>query len=719
MYGLYAATVFVGAVLVFSVQPLLGKMFLPVMGGTSAVWNTAMVFFQFMLLAGYLYAHLSTRWLGPRRQWQLHLAVLLIGFAFLPIAIGTTTDSALAAYPAAWVLITLLLAAGWPFLVVSSTAPLLQRWLAASDHPAARDPYPLYAASNTGSVLALLAYPFILEPWLGLGKQSSAWLWGYGLLALLISACALWLQRRPGAAPSDSQPAPAPDWRARGQWLLWAFIPSSLLLAVTTVITTDLAAMPLLWVIPLALYLLSHIHAFARHRLIATRWLLGAIPLLAVPTAFILAIDLAQPLTPLIVLHLATLSLLALAFHGMLADSRPAPRHLTEFYVWLALGGAAGGVFTALLAPLLFDRLLEYPIVLALAVVAIPARLWQQRVPRLSLLTGFAIAITLATVMSAFTDFNVWPFLLAAAALTAAILTARFAGPRVSRGIAVAASLAAVLLSWQGGSNELLAERSFYGTHRVLAEQGGDFHVLMHGNTSHGVQHRVQRYRNVPLAYYHPDGPLGDVFAAAGEKSAPGDVAVVGLGSGSIATYRRPYQRMVFFEIDPLVARLALRPELFSYLSDCGRGCSVRIGDGRLQLAREPAGRFQLLVIDAYSSAAIPLHLLTREALEIFLAALDADGLIAVHVSNRYVQLAPIIARLGAELGLSVRRHQHWSGDGRHHQAWIHDSEWVVLARSPAALGPLAKHADWNEVAPAAGASWTDDYAPVWRAYFN
>lgn len=727
MYGLYAATIFLGAVLVFSIQPLLGKMLLPVMGGTPAVWNTAMVFFQVTLLAGYLYAHLSMRLLGPRRQWLLHLGMVLAGFAFLPLVIGSPGDSVLAGWPAAWVLVTLVLVAGWPFLIVSSTAPLLQRWLAASEHPAGRDPYHLYAASNCGSVLALLAYPFLLEPWLPLQTQSRAWLGGYVLLALLVTACALWLQYRPARTSAVSaRPAAPPAWRMRGCWFLWAFIPSGLLLSVTSLITTDLAPMPLLWVVPLALYLLTHIHAFCRRRLVATSRLARLLPLLLVPAAISLAVGLSQPLAPLLMLHLGTLTLVALVFHGMLADHRPDPRYLTDFFVWLALGGAAGGAFNALLAPLLFDRLLEYPLLLALAALALPTGMLAGRPVRIGLLAGCLISIALALGALLLTDQDPAASALPRIAgmlmllLVAGMVLGRWIGVSgANRAMLVGAGLALVWFVWQGAPDELIAERSFYGTHRVVTAQGGDYHLLLHGNTSHGVQNRHPRYRNVPLAYYHPSGPLGDIFRAQAGNGMPGDIAAVGLGSGSIASYRQAYQRMVFFEIDPLVVRIAHDPALFTYLSDCGRGCSVRQGDARLQLANETPGRFRMIVLDAYSSAAIPLHLLTLEALETMLAALAEDGLIAIHVSSRYVQLAPVLSRLAEELGLSMRRRLHVSADQAQHRDWIHDSEWVVLARDAQALGPLADHAHWSRVAAAPGRAWSDDHAPLWRAYLG
>ncbi len=721
MYPLFVTTVALAAALTFSVQPMLGKMLLPVMGGTPAVWNTAMVFFQVMLLAGYLYAHLSVRWLGPRRQWLAHLLLLAAAAWFLPAEVGAPGDSVLADYPALWVLVTLFAAVGLPFLVVTSTTPLIQRWLAATDHRHARDPYHLYAASNCGSVGALLAYPFLLEPRLALGSQSVVWLTLYLTLGLALAAGAgLMLRRSGGAVPDRGEPqsvAP-PRWRDRLRWLVLALIPSSLLLSVTSVITTDLAPMPLLWVVPLSLYLLSHIHAFARHRPVPTQWWLRASALLLVPAAAVFALGFHQPLGVLLVFHLLVLLVVALACHGRLADDRPAPAHLTEFYVWLAVGGAVGGIFNALVAPLLFDRLLEYPLVLALAAAMIATPLWRDRWMGRSLLAGLAVAVVLtAPVLLLASDMNITAAVALLAALlvggTAVLVLRRAAIAHVA---AVGLCAVAVGVSAIGDGDELHAARSFYGTHQVLAE-GGDYHVLIHGNTAHGAQEVDRSGPDEALAYYHASGPLGDIFDVVGERAPQGEIGVVGLGSGSMAAHRQPYQRMVFYEIDPAVKRIASTPDYFTYLRNCGQGCEVVLGDGRLAVAAEPAGRFDLIVLDAYSSAAIPVHLLTLEAMELFLGRLAGEGLIALHVSNPYIDLVPVIGRLAEAHGLAVRSRAHDLDDMTATGERLHESEWVVVARDSAALGPLAGDPDWLPVTPMAGPPWRDDFAPLWQAY--
>lgn len=723
MYPLFVITVALAAVLTFSVQPLAGKMLLPLMGGTPAVWNTAMLFFQLMLLAGYLYAHLSVRWLGPRRQWLAHLFLLAAAALFLPVSLQAPGDSALVEWPALWVLVSLLMAIGLPFLVVTSTTPLIQRWLAATDHRHARDPYHLYAASNCGSVGALLAYPFLIEPQLALGSQSQAWLILYLLLGACLATGAWLMLRHSGPAVVDQaaeHPTTPPAALDRMRWIVYAFIPSSLLLSVTTVITTDLAPMPLLWVIPLSLYLLSHVHAFARRRPVATIWWFRVLALILAPVAMAQALGLYHPMGLMIAVHLALLIAAALAFHGRLADERPHPGHLTEFYVWLAVGGAAGGAFNALVAPLVFDRLLEYPLVLALAAGAIAVPLWRDRWVARSLVAGFVVGAALA-LTGLIGRYDPAPIAALAGALVTMVVIAALAWhvrrPLVAQVGAVGICIVATGIAGLGEPGEIHAARSFYGTHKVLAEDDGRYHVLIHGNTAHGAQERDRTGPPEALAYYHPSGPLGDIFAVARERNERADVAVVGLGTGSMAAYREPYQRMVIYEIDPEVERIAANPEWFTYLDQCGRGCEVRIQDGRLGLETEPEGRFGLLVLDAYSSAAIPVHLLTAEALDAFTRVLTDRGLIAFHVSSPFVDLAAHIAALSVPRDLVVRSRVHSVTDAAGSHDWVHESEWVVVARDEAALGAIADDPQWSRVEPLSGDVWRDDLAPLWQLY--
>lgn len=723
MYWLFVVTVAVAAAMTFSIQPLMGKMLLPVMGGTPAVWNTAMVFFQIMLLAGYLYAHLSIRWLGPRRQWLLHLVVVVTALVFLPVAVDAPGDNALVDHPSLWVLSTLLTTVGLPFLAVTGTTPLIQRWLAATDDPRADDPYHLYAASNCGSVLALIAYPFVLEPWLGLRGQSQGWWLLYLLLLVLLAAGARLMLRHSGRTiPDQGQPARranvSPTERLR--WFLYAFVPSSLMLSVTSLITTDLAPMPLLWVLPLSLYLLSHVHAFARHRPVATIWWIRLLPLLLVPVACAVALDIHEPLSGVVMAHLITLAAFALAFHGLLADNRPEPAFLTEFYVWMAIGGAAGGLFNALLAPVLFDHLLEYPLVLLVATASLAGSIWQDRLLRLALLAGIVVSVVMAlTALAVILDPAGRQVLMWAtgAVLGLGAIALGLRRPRLARAVALTACGLALIGTGMGDADELHAARSFYGRHQVLAERDGRYHLLVHGNIAHGLQQQGRPGRPEALGYYHEAGPLGDVFETVRDRAPRGDIAVVGLGSGSMAAHRGPYQRMLFFEIDRQVERIASDPAYFDFLDRCGAGCEVHLGDGRLRLAAEPDDRFDLIVLDAYSAAAIPIHLLTREAFAMFADKLTDDGLLAFHVSSPHVELAPVVAQLAEDRGFLVRRRYHTIDPRTPDARWIHDSEWIVLARQGSVPDVIGQSPDWEAVDPRTGRIWTDDYAPVWQAY--
>lgn len=724
MYALFTVTVALAATLTFSIQPLMGKMFLPVMGGTPAVWNTAMVFFQVMLLLGYLYTHCSVRYLGVRRQMIVHGLLVIAAFAVLPVSVDAPNAGAVSDWPAAWVLLILLTTVGLPFLVVTSTTPLVQRWLAATDHPLANDPYHLYAASNVGSVLALLSYPFVVEPALGLGQQSVVWLGGYAVLVVCLAVSATLMRQHSGECIPDAGGSPArapPGAGERLRWFAYAFVPSSLLLAVTSVATTDLAPMPLLWVVPLCLYLISHIHAFARHRLVATRWWLRLLPLLLLPAAALAGLGIHQPPGPLLVFHFAVLAVAGLAFHGLLADSRPEPSLLTEFYVWLAVGGAAGGVFNALIAPQIFARLLEYPLVLALALALLLCHRGPARDGWLNATLGTGLLVSLSLwfiVMVPFTDIG-WSALalwvVGVVGTLAGLLVAR-RHPGLLRGAAMTGALMAVAGATTGKPDEIHAARSFYGTHSVLAKDDGAYHVLRHGNTAHGVQEVDRAGAPEALAYYHEDGPLGEIFAAVNNRAPRGDIAVVGLGAGSAAALRSPYQRMTFFEIDREVARIARDPELFTYLDRCGQGCEVRIGDGRLQLAAAER-EFDLIVLDAYSSAAIPIHLLTREAMELFMQRLDSDGVLAFHISNPHIDLAPVLARIAEELELVVRHKEHGLPPDAPDARWLHDSEWIVLAQSERSVEDFNRNRAWQSVIPRPGPAWSDQFAPVWHLY--
>jgi hypothetical protein len=632
---LFTITLFVSAALLFSVQPLIAKMLLPLLGGSPAVWNTCMVFFQSLLLAGYLYAHAATTWLGPRRQAPLHVGLLLLPVVVLPLAVSPGWLPPADANPIPWLLALLLVSVGLPFFMVATSAPLLQKWFARTGHPGGRDPYFLYAASNLGSLLALLSYPLLLEPYLRLAEQSWLWSSAYGLLVLLTTACAVVVWRAPARAPGGEGPqttaepggAGPPERLAPGRRLRWvalAFVPSSLMLGVTTHLSTDIAALPLLWVLPLALYLLSFILVFARRPPLPRRLAERAFPMAVVLSALFFCLEALNPLwVPLyldIPLHLLTFFVVAVGCHGELAGDRPPERHLTEFYLWMASGGVLGGLFNALIAPVVFDRVVEYPLALVLAALlqpraGAPAERPLSRWLDLALPLGLAaLAAVLFASLSAFRFSSTAPSNVLAGLFL--LLCYTFEGRPIRFALGVGGVLLASALSPGHSGQTLYRERSFFGVLRVAHDPTGQYRQLIHGTTLHGQQSLDPARRDEPLTYYHRTGPAGQVLEVFQQRPAKPSVGVVGLGAGSLACYARAEQDWTFYEIDPSVERIARDPRFFTYLQDCrAGGLRVVLGDARLRLREEPDRRHGLIILDAFSSDAIPIHLLTREAL--------------------------------------------------------------------------------------------------------
>ena len=714
----------------FSIQPMFARFVLPLFGGTPAVWSTSMLFFQAALLAGYAYAHAVTRRLGVRRAALLHVGVVLVPLLALPLDVPAEWAPHGAEDPVPRLLAALLTGVGLPFFAVATTAPLLQRWLAGTDHPAARDPYFLYRASNLGSVVGLLAYPLVLEPMLRLGAQGAVWAGGYLGLVALVTACAVVVRRsgyaRAGAsearaaARGDGDPPVSLSAARRARWVGLAFVPSSLMLGVTSFATTDLAPIPLLWSVPLALYLVSFILAFApgarterRHRIVVL-----ALPVAALALSIALLLEAHDPPWLLIPLHFAGFFVAALVCHGELARDRPPASRLTEFYLWLALGGVLGGAFNALLAPALFDSLLEYRLVLVLACLCLPLRpgrfpagphsRWLDLAVPLLLGTGVAAILALASRAGGDAEMVGRGFALSVAAGVALNFARRPLRFGLSLGAIV---LAGALLA--PGEPVLSQDRSFFGVNRVEAQAGG-YHVLVNGTTTHGGQfvHDPDRAL-VPRAYYHPSGPIGQVMSEARRARGSRRVAVLGLGTGALACYARGDEEWMFFEIDRTVERIARDPRLFTYLRDCPGRHRVVLGDARLSLAHERNRGFRLIVADVFSSDAIPVHLLTREAIRLYRAKLVPGGLLALHVSNRYLDLGPVAGALARDARLDCLT--EWERDGVRVPGKV-PSRWVVMAESGRNLGRLASDPRWR---PCQGGTraWTDDFSNLVGAF--
>jgi hypothetical protein len=751
--ALFGTTLFLSAALLFLVQPLVGKLLLPLLGGTPAVWNTCLVFFQGLLLAGYLYAHAATDRLGVRRQARWHLLLLVAVpvalaaawyFAGSPVPVLPWLVPVDEEFPILPVLALLAIAVGGPVLVLATTGPLLQRWRAA----AGADPYVLYAASNAGSLVGLVAYPLVVEPTLGLTAQRYAWSAGVALYVVLVAWCAVVTFRggrrtpdreigqirdkgQTGDVGREDSPTPIAPSRA----LLWtglSALSSALLNAVTAHLTTDLAPMPLLWVVPLALYLISFILVFARWPDRLQRFVGRVAPMLLLFLVVVLVTGATEPLAVVVGLHLGVFFTLVLLCHGELARDRPPAAQLTAFYLYLSLGGVLGGLFCALLAPLLFHRVgvIEYPLALVLAALVRPGRADGR--PRLTdfllpLLLGLATAALVLGV----------PRLLGpppAPASPDAVLDrlqraglmfgvpAVLAFTLVRRPLRYALALAALLLAsaLDAGPHgrALYTERNFFGTLRVTRSPDGQFYRLVHGTTLHGQQRIDGEGAATPLMYYHPTGPAGRVLARL-----PSDrrrrVGAVGLGCGAMAAYARPGEEWVFWEIDPAVVRVARDTRYFTYLDRCKGDLRVVLGDARRQLEREPDGRFDLLILDAFSSDAIPVHLLTREALALYLDKLAPHGVLLFHVSNRYLDLPPLLARLAEDHDPPlVARVDDDSPTPSQEADGKMRSTWVVLARSADDLRALRQDIHWQPIPARPGPVWTDTFSNllgVWK----
>lgn len=715
LLAVFTAAVFLSAFLLFLVQPMFGKMVLPLLGGSPAVWNTCMLFFQAALLAGYLYAHLSSRW-TVRRQALVHLALLAVAALVLPVAVRDAVPPG-GGEPIGWLLGLMAMTVGAPFLVLAGTGVVLQRWFSRSGHPQAAEPYQLYAASNLGSALALVAYPFLMEPRMRLATQSGTWTAGYLLLGLLIALCAWRVWRTadagaPASAPTPEAAAPVTG-RERLVWTALAFIPSSLLLAVTTYVTTDLSPAPLLWVIPLALYLFSFTLVFARRPPLRHEWMVAIHPSAIAVAVLLLATGYVQKPAVAVPLHLLALFVISMTAHGELARRRPDARHLTEFYLWISVGGVLGGVFNALVAPVAFDNVWEYPIVLALACLARP---WPTE--RLTLRRHLWAAIRAAAFAYALIYLGRTDTLAPAVFVVVGAVLINLLNVGLGRtpGWLMACIGAALFVRAYATLTEpgvLLSERTFFGRYKVMEYGwGGGYHVLRHGSTLHGAQSLQPERRRTPLTYYLQRGPLGQIFFASVMKQGERRVAVVGLGTGTTAAYAQPGEQWTFYEIDPGIERIARDTAYFSYLADAPVETRVVLGDARLSLAADSAARYDLILLDAFSSDAIPVHLVTREALATYLSRLAPGGIIAFHVSNRYLDLEPVIAALARDRGLVAR-----AGQGpadRRANEYESNSTWIALARRPEDLGHLVTQRGWWDPRLRADVeTWTDDYSSI------
>jgi hypothetical protein len=781
----FALTMFFSAALIFILQPMFARMTTPLLGGSPAVWNTSMVFFQAALLVGYAYAHSLARLASLRTQVIVHGLVLLAGCIALPIAVSGLFGPPNPAAPAAWLFGVLAASVGLPYAAASATAPLLQAWFARSGRADAQDPYYLYAASNLGSLLGLIAYPVALEPLMGLSAQRVGWSGAYVALAALVALCGVLAiackgpasapQTETGSAGLAQAPTDARGlWMQRLYWMGAAAVPSSLLLGVTSHISTDVASAPFLWVAPLALYLLTFVLAFAR----STQWLATPAGVLF-PAALAALIFTFSYVGFVITLsaHLIGFFLAALVCHFALANSRPPAARLTEFYMWVSTGGVIGGALTALVAPLVFNDVFEYPLALAAAAAFLPrAATALPRWATTALLLAVAGAASMFLV-EAFTasatpiqsgESQVQTFLAnedflkgAAVAVLGGLAIAAAFLPRLAAALALSAIVCLLILTYvftqnqylgelpvllslgaagaaifanrsqpllvaamvlvafamvridrASGQNLVFQERSFFGVTRVqtVPRPDGDVRLMVHGTTTHGAQYVTGPRQTEPLAYYSPMTGLGAAMVQAIARKEASHIGLIGLGAGSSACHRRPQDRVSIYEIDPKVVRMSTQTGIFTYVPECAPDARVLTGDGRLMIEQEPDGGLDVIVVDAFSSDAVPAHLLTREAIRGYMRKLSPGGVVILHLSNRNLDLETEAALVVREEGLGAL----WANtDGvsiDEGDFTAYATTTMVIGRDQASVEALNLGPEWGPTAPIEGRAWSDDY---------
>ncbi len=730
----YTLAIFVSALLLFSVQPLFTKMVLPRLGGSPAVWSVAMVFFQSLLLAGYAYAHYLTKLQNRAAPVVIHLALLVVALLTLPLAIRSGWGEPPSSGYAFWLLGLFAVSIGLPFFALAANNPLLQAWFVRTGHPDGPDPYFLYASSNIGSFLALLSYPILLEPIFTLRIQNLIWTGGYGLLILLIAGCGVLLLQSPKNAAALNMPdndvnAVTPSWPLRARWIFLAAVPSGLLIAVTAHISTDVAAAPLLWVLPLSLYLLTWVLVF-QSRPLLPHWLMLLLqPLAIAGVVVLLAIGGEQNLLLTLGGHQLCFFVIAMACHGELARTRPAAKYLTGFYVALSFGGMVGGLFAGLIAPFAFSWIAEYPILLALATLCRPPM--QERLPRVTLwYWPLLAAITVALIMPAYyagtlfdqlEDYRNW--IIGGVGVLAAVMVLALNGNRAKFLATIVVALV-LLRIYPSDAGRVETVRSFFGVHKIVVTPHGQYHVLMHGTTIHGAEKFLNNDgtpvtgRPEPITYYHKDGGIGQAITAMRErKGAPLRVAVIGLGAGTLTCASEPGENWKFFEIDQTMVDTARDPKYFTYIQNCEPDLKPVIGDARLTFAKEKSGTYDVIIVDAYSSDAIPIHLATEEAMAIYKDKLAPQGAVVMHVSNRHLELESVVVGIADANDL---KSWVYSEDTNRDAEYIFSTTVVVSAREEADVGSLASSDKWALTeAEDHHRVWTDDYSnilgAVWR----
>jgi hypothetical protein len=718
----FAAAIFLSAALLFAVQPMFTKMVIPKLGGSPSVWSVAMVFFQATLLAGYAYAHLLTSYLPGKRSVVVHLVVMAAAVCFLPLAIAPWWGPPPAdATAALWLIGLFAVSIGLPFFALSANGPLLQAWFARTDHPAAASPYFLYAASNIGSFLALLSYPFVIEPFSRLGQQTWTWAALFIVMIALIAWCGRLMLRAPRvvmAADAEAPSAP-PTWRDAATWIGLAAVPSALLISVTAYISTDIAAAPFMWVIPLALYLVTFVIVFSTRPILPHSWMVAIEPVFIVALVGMIVFDIRKYPLWLLVLNVVAFFVIALVCHGELSRRRPDARHLTAFYMWMSTGGMIGGIFAGLIAPNIFTWVAEYPALIVLAILCRPGFAMptdtKTRLLWLAAAAVVAVAAYPGLTERYVTDENVFNWTIGAMLVIAGLVS--------REPLPFAAVIAVAFIighAYKPDAEQRETMRSFFGVHKITETTDGQYRVFLHGTTIHGAE-RLRDDAGNPITgkpplitYYHPNSPMGvTVKAVRARVGGPIKVAVVGLGTGTFACHAEPGDSFTFYEIDASVQKMARDPNHFSYISKCAPDVPIVLGDARLTLA-EAKDKYDLIVLDAFTSDAIPIHLMTREAMATYLNVLAPHGIVVMHISNRHMELSSVVAGIAHANGLVSLVNNRGSREGEEDAKYIFTSTVVISARDQSDFGVLLQDQDWTEIVPPPGQRiWTDDYSNV------
>lgn len=733
--AIFTATLFLSALLLFSVQPMFAKMVLPQLGGSPSVWAVSTCFFQAVLLLGYCYAHLLNRFVAPHLAPLVHLAVLAVAYLAMPIGLPVNASEPPADGAYLWLIGILAAGVGLPFFAVSANAPLLQAWFSRTGNAHADDPYFLYGASNLGSLLALLSYPVIIEPVLGLGEQSSVWTIGFVMLAtaIAVSGVVMVALGRDAAIPSIERAAHdhAPlSVSQRARWVLFSAVPSGLLVAFTTHLSTDIAAAPFLWVVPLALFLLTFVLVFREKPVISHALLVRIQPLLISLTILTL-IGTVFDWWQSSLVAFSSFMVTTLVAHRALYEDRPAASHLTEFYLWMSLGGVLGGMFAAIIAPQIFNATYEFPLLLTLGMLCRPGvfgsfdNAEKRTFGIASIVAISALGLGFA-VQHLYSDQRAMEIGIYTIAIGTAFLIVY--GQYAKLQVLIVGAMASVVIFLPSNLNRGDPSRSFFGVIRVLESENGDVRRFLHGTTSHGAQRLKDAQGKVimppvPATYYHPASPMAMAVQvardASGKPSSEFRAGIIGLGVGSMACYSKPDEAWRFYEIDAAVVAVAADPKRFNFLSACRPNADVVLGDARLTVAKEQQHSFDYLQIDAFSSDAVPTHLLTAEAVKLYLDKLTSKGVLAMHVSNRHLDLAPVaaaaaLATPGTSVAIVNSHPKKVSLDSA-------PSVVVIVTKDPAVLAPVkdwqgAKLQDSATVTP-----WTDDYSDIvsalWRVY--